>query len=43
MGEIGLQVFVEELLAVRLGLPNLDDARAAGCTRTSGVGYEAVR
>jgi hypothetical protein len=41
--EIRLQVLVEELLAVRLGLPDLDHAQPAGGTRTSGVGHEAVR
>src|SRR5450755_4513643 len=41
--EIRLQVVVEELLLVRLGLPGLDDAHPAGGTRTSGVGHEAVR
>jgi len=41
--EIRFQVLVKKLLAVRPGLPNLNDAYPASGTWASGVGDEALR
>jgi hypothetical protein len=41
--ETWLQVIVEKLLLVRLGLPDLDSAYPTVWTRTSHLGHEAVR
>src|SRR4051794_30227349 len=40
--KVGLDVVVEPLLAVRFGLPSLDDPPSASGTRSAGMGDEPV-